>query len=58
MVATIESYLTEDKLAAVLQQLTGDSWVGRQIALPGSRGRCDMAFRRKDHRELSASMLS
>jgi hypothetical protein len=43
--AAISSYLTEHKLAAALQTLLGDRWVGRQLALPGSRRRFDMAFR-------------
>jgi hypothetical protein len=42
----IESKLDEDKLASALQQLVGAAWVGRQVSLPGSRCKFDMAFRR------------
>ncbi len=45
MKVVIESYLTEWKLAAALQQLVGDAWEGGQKTLPGSRRRFDMAFR-------------
>jgi hypothetical protein len=45
MVVTIEGYLTEKKLATALQQLTGNSWAGQQVALPESRRKWDMAFR-------------
>jgi hypothetical protein len=38
----IESYLTEAKLAAALQQLVGAAWAGGQVLLPGSRRRFDM----------------
>jgi hypothetical protein len=41
----IESYLTELKLAAALQQLVCEAWAGGQVSLPGSRRRFDMAFR-------------
>jgi hypothetical protein len=41
----IESYLTESKLVAALEQLVGDNWAGGQVILPGSRRRFDMAFR-------------
>lgn len=45
MTIVIESYLTERKLAAALQELVGDRWAGGQVAMPGSRRRFDMAFR-------------
>jgi hypothetical protein len=45
MKVVIESYLTEAKLAAALQQLVGTAWAGGQVSLPGSRRRFDMAFR-------------
>ncbi len=44
MQVTIESYLTEAKLAAALKQLVGTAWVGGQAKLPDSRRRFDMAF--------------
>ena len=45
MTIVIESYLTERKLAAALQELVGDRWAGGQVSLPGSRRRFDMAYR-------------
>ncbi len=45
MKVVIESYLTEGKLAAALQQLVGTAWAGGQVSLRGSRRRFDMAFR-------------
>jgi len=45
MKVIIESYLTERKLKAALQQLFGNEWIGGQISLPGSRRKFDMAFR-------------
>jgi hypothetical protein len=48
MAVSIRGYLTEDKLAAALQQITGSLWAGGQVVLPGSRRRWDMAFSRAD----------
>jgi hypothetical protein len=42
---TVEGYLTEAKLATALHQIVGDLWAGRQVLLPKSRRRWDMAFR-------------
>ena len=42
----IDGFLTEPKLAAAIQQLVGDDWIGTQVMLPGSRFRWDVAFRR------------
>lgn len=42
---TVEGYLTQPKLEAALQALVGDDWLGRELPVPGSRKRWDMAFR-------------
>lgn len=47
MTITIKGYLTEAKLAAALQQVVGESWVGRQVVLPLSGHKWDMAYRRE-----------
>ena len=44
MAIVIEGYLTEAKLASAIEQMVGERWAGRQVALPGSRRRWDMAF--------------
>jgi len=44
-IITIEGYLTEQKLAHVLQQLLPDDWQGTQIAGMGTRHRWDMSCR-------------
>jgi hypothetical protein len=44
----IESYLTEQKLKDSLQQIFGNDWLGKQVRLPNSRRRFDMAFRSND----------
>jgi hypothetical protein len=41
---TISGYLTQAKLAQVLQQLVPDGWVGYEMAAIGSRHRWDMAY--------------
>ncbi|MFC1896841.1 hypothetical protein ACFL0Q_09355 [Thermodesulfobacteriota bacterium] len=41
---TIEGYLTERKLAEALAHITGDAWLGKQVKVPGTRMRWDMAF--------------
>ena len=48
MLITIERYLTEGKLADALREIVGDMWVGRQILLPGSRCKWDMAFKQDE----------
>lgn len=45
MIITIDSYLTERKLATALQAILGEKWAGGQVMLPGSRKRFDMAYR-------------
>ena len=42
----ISSYLTQSKLAEALQQLVPDGWLGNEVAIPGTRQRWDMAYRR------------
>ena len=43
----IDGYLTQQKLSSVLKQITGTSWVGDELKVPGSRQRWDMAFKVK-----------
>lgn len=46
----IEGYLTQGKLEAALQEIVGDrAWRGREIVVPGSRRRWDMAYEIKNH---------
>ncbi len=39
----IEGYLTQKKLEHVLSQACGDRWLGRELKVPGTRRRWDMA---------------
>jgi hypothetical protein len=42
---TIESYLTQAKLASALKQLIDESWIGEEVTVAaGSRRRWDMAY--------------
>jgi hypothetical protein len=45
-VVAISGYLTQSKLAAALQQLVPDGWLGNEVAIPGTRQRWDMAYKR------------
>jgi hypothetical protein len=40
----IEGYLTQKKLETALQSVVGNAWRGREISVPGSRRRWDMAY--------------
>jgi hypothetical protein len=41
---TISGYLEQSKLEAALQQLVGNGWRGRELTVPGTKRRWDMAY--------------
>lgn len=41
---SIQGYLTQAKLENTLHEIVGDTWVGSELVVPGSRRRWDMAF--------------
>ncbi len=43
----VEGYLTERKLSKALEEITGDRWIGKQVQIPGSRMKWDIAFSKK-----------
>lgn len=47
---TIEGYLLQGKLESALRQLVGEeNWRGRELRVPDSRRRWDMAYQIQDH---------
>ncbi len=41
----IVGYLTQQKLEQLLKEISGKNWLGRELRLPNSRRRWDMAFK-------------
>jgi len=42
----VSGYLTQRKLEQLLKEISGEAWLGKELRLPNSRRRWDMAFKR------------
>ena len=41
---SIEGYLVQSKLESAIKQIVGDGWRGRELRVPGTKRRWDMAY--------------